>query len=58
MGISFVGDVTRVLTEDPVCLGPVGLVLGDCIQEGCPPAVILLPQLHPHKISCLPAVIF
>ena len=27
MGISFVGDVTRVLTEDPVCLGPVGLVL-------------------------------
>ena len=39
--------------------GPVGLVLGCRIHEGRPPAaILLLPQLHPRKTSCLPAVVF
>ena len=48
--------IDEVLEEQD---GEVGLVLGGHIQEGRPPAaILLLPQLHPRKTSCLPGVIF
>ena len=48
--------IEEVLEEQD---GEVGLVLGGHIQEGRPPAaILLLPQLHPRKTSCLPGVIF